>query len=88
MMSFPTNRVDNEFSSLFKNLFLSTKFKKWAALCWSPMEKEMATHSRILVWKIPWAEERGVAKTGTQFSESARRQFPDIEIEFCWSFKL
>ena len=47
------------------------------------MEKEMATHSRILVWKIPWAEERGVAKTGTQFSESARCQFPDIEIEFC-----
>ena len=23
------------------------------------LEKEMATHSRILVWKIPWTEEPG-----------------------------
>ena len=36
-----------------------------------PLEKEMATHSRILVWRIPWAEEpgglqsRGVAKSWT-----------------------
>ena len=22
-----------------------------------PLEKEMATHSSILAWKIPWAEE-------------------------------
>ena len=22
-----------------------------------PLEKEMATHSNILVWKIPWTEE-------------------------------
>ena len=24
-----------------------------------PLEKEMATHSSILVWKIPWAEDPG-----------------------------
>ena len=24
-----------------------------------PLEKEMATHSSILVWKIPWMEELG-----------------------------
>ena len=24
-----------------------------------PLEKEMATHSSILAWKIPWTEERG-----------------------------
>ena len=23
-----------------------------------PLEKEMATHSSILAWRIPWAEER------------------------------
>ena len=28
-----------------------------------PMEKEMATHSSILAWKIPWMEEPG----GLQF---------------------
>ena len=24
-----------------------------------PLEKEMATHSSILAWRIPWAEKRG-----------------------------
>ena len=24
-----------------------------------PLEKEMATHSSILTWKIPWTEEPG-----------------------------
>ena len=24
-----------------------------------PMEKEMATHSSVLAWKIPWTEEPG-----------------------------
>ena len=24
-----------------------------------PLEKEMATHSNILVWEIPWTEEPG-----------------------------
>ena len=30
------------------------------ALGWEdPLEKEMATYSSILAWKIPWIEERG-----------------------------
>ena len=33
-----------------------------------PLEKEMATHSSILVWKIPWTEEPG----GLQSMESQR----------------
>ena len=24
-----------------------------------PLEEEMATHSSILAWRIPWTEERG-----------------------------
>ena len=32
-----------------------------------PLEKEMATHSSILVWRIPWAEEPGrLQSTGLQ----------------------
>ena len=28
------------------------------SLCWEdPLEKEIATHSSILAWKIPWTEE-------------------------------
>ena len=39
-----------------------------------PLEKEMATHSSTLTWKIPWTEEpgratvHGVAKSQTQLS--------------------
>ena len=32
------------------------------------LEKEMATHFSILVWKIPWAEESG----GLQSTESQK----------------
>ena len=28
-----------------------------------PLEKEMATHSSILAWKIPWTEETGVLQS-------------------------
>ena len=28
-----------------------------------PLEKEMATHSSTLAWKIPWTEERGRLQT-------------------------
>ena len=32
-----------------------------------PLEKEMAIHSSILAWKIPWTEEPGgVQSTGSQ----------------------
>ena len=39
-----------------------------------PLEKEMAAHSSILAWEIPWAEEpwqatvHGAAKSRTQHS--------------------
>ena len=30
------------------------------SLAWEdPLEKEMATHSRTLAWRIPWTEEQG-----------------------------
>ena len=27
--------------------------------CEDPLEKEMATHSSVLAWKIPWTQEPG-----------------------------
>jgi hypothetical protein len=35
--------------------------KTWVqSLGWeTPLEEEMATHSSILAWRIPWAEEPG-----------------------------
>ena len=31
-----------------------------------PLEKEMATHSNILAWKIPWTDEPGRQSMGSQ----------------------
>ena len=28
-----------------------------------PLEKEMATHSNIIAWRIPWTEEPGMLKS-------------------------
>ena len=40
---------------------LPTMWETWVrSLDWEdPVQKEMATHSSILAWKIPWAEEPG-----------------------------
>ena len=40
---------------------LSTMWETWVrALDWEdPLEKEMAIHSSIIAWKIPWTEEPG-----------------------------
>ena len=40
-------------------------------LSWEdPLEKEIATHSSVLAWKIPWTEEPG----GQQSIESQKSQ--------------
>ena len=38
--------------------------------CADPLEKEMATHSRILAWAIPWTEEPGGLKVHEAAKES------------------
>ena len=40
---------------------LPAKQETWVlSLCWEVLlEKEMATHPSVLVWKIPWTEEPG-----------------------------
>ena len=58
-----------EFSVAYMNLaFIAQLVKNLPAmqetrvqfLGWEdPLEKEMATHSSALAWKIPWTEERG-----------------------------
>ena len=39
--------------------YLFTMWETWVrSLGWEdPLEKEMATHSSTLAWKIPWTEE-------------------------------
>ena len=41
------------------------------SLCWAdPLEEEMATHSSIPAWEIPWTEEPG----GLQYMGSQRAE--------------
>ena len=52
-------------AQLVKNL--PSMQETWVrALGWEdPLEKDMATHSSILAWKIPWTEEpAGLQSTG------------------------
>ena len=39
------------------------EMRVWSLSQEDPLEKEMATHSNILAWEIPWTEEPG----GLQF---------------------
>ena len=48
---------------------LSAMQETWVrSLGWEdPLEKEIATHSSILAWRIPWTEELGgLESTGSQ----------------------
>ena len=52
---------------MVKNL-LGMQETRVCSLGWKdPLEEEMATHSSILAWKIPWTEEPGrLQTTGSQ----------------------
>ena len=44
-----------------------------------PLEKEMATHSGILAWRIPWTEETdGLQSMGPQSRTRLKRMSSDI----------
>ena len=58
---------------MIKNpLPIQEMYETWVqSLGWEdPLEKEMATLSSILAWKIPWAEKPG----GLQFHRVAKSQ--------------
>ena len=65
------NKIKQKWASLVaqrvKNLL--AMWETWVrSLGWEdPLEKEMATHSSILAWRIPWTEEPGgLQSTGLQ----------------------
>ena len=51
-----------------KNMTTMQETQVWSLDWEDPLGKEMATHSNILAWRIPWAEEPG----GLQFMGSQR----------------
>ena len=57
-VSLPTSRV-----GFLEAAPTALRFLSWE----DPMEKEMATHSSILAWEIPWTEDPGgLQSTGLQ----------------------
>ena len=55
---------------------LPAMWKTWVrSLGWEdPLEKEMATHSSVLDWRIPWMEELGgLQSTGRKESDTTER---------------
>ena len=54
-------------AQMVKNLPAMQETQVWSLGQEDPLEKEMATHSSILAWKIPWTEEpRGLQSMGLQ----------------------
>ena len=53
-----------------KKLPTMQETRVWFLLQEDPLEKEMATHSSILAWRIPWTEEPGrLQSVGLQESD-------------------
>ena len=46
-------------AQMVKNLTAMQETQVWFLGQEDPLEKEMATHSSILAWRIPWTEEPG-----------------------------
>ena len=53
-----------------KNPPATQEIQAWSLGWEDPLEKEMATHSSILAWRIPWTEKPGgVAKSWTRLKQ-------------------
>ena len=56
-LSFGVHPSINSYGSAVKNLPAVQETRVPSLGGEDPLEKEMATHSRILAWEIPWTEE-------------------------------
>ena len=52
-----SNHWASQVAHMVKNLLMMQQTWVQSLAEEDPLEKEMATHSRILAWKIPWREE-------------------------------
>ena len=59
---------------------LPTMLETWVrSLVWEdPLKKEMATHSSILAWKIPWSEEPGRLQSKEPQSQTRLSYFTSL----------
>ena len=66
---------------------LSVMQEPWAcSLCWDdPLERGMATHSSILVWRIPWTEPNRLQSLG---SKRLARDWAPLTLQWLGSWAL
>ena len=67
-----------------KNLF--AMLETWVQpLGWEDLEKEMATNSSVLTWRIPWTEEPGGATVhGFEELDTTKRLTLSISLSSPW----
>ena len=58
-MEFKFKRLGFPGASMIKNLSTTLEMQIQSLSQEDPLEKEMATHSSIVAWRIPWTEEPG-----------------------------
>ena len=79
--------LELELTSLIAHLIknLPAMQETWVrSLGWEdPLEKEMATHSTILAWRVPWTEESGgLLSMGSQESDMLSDQTTTTRISY------
>ena len=68
-----------------KGLSTIRETQVWALGWEDPLEKEMATHSSILAWRIPWTEELdGLQSTGRKEPDTTER----LHFHFQWLYNI
>ena len=61
----PDNSGASPVAQVVRNLPAAQELQVWSLRQEDPLEEEMATHSSILAWRIPWTEEPGGVRSQT-----------------------
>ena len=67
LINFPLQNITSLVAQMVKHLSTMRETQVRALCREDPLEKEMATHSNTIAWKIPWMEEASrLQSTGSQ----------------------
>ena len=61
-------------AQMVKRLPTMQETQVWSLGWEDPLEKEMATHSSTLAWKIPWTQSTGLQRVGYDWATSLKRE--------------
>ena len=67
-------------AQMVKKMFVCNAGDSWVqSLGWEdPLEQEIATHSSILAWRIPWTQEPGRLPWGRKQLDTTERLTPTL----------